>query len=141
MRVSKYTDHLPLYRQSEIYAREGVELERSTLAGRVGGAAALLAPLLSALKRHVLSADKLHGNDTPVGARTGPGPIPRPPGSGSMSAMNGPGLEVRRRQCRWLSIHSNRQSVEERRYADLGATRAVQLNLPLAAYATSSSTT
>lgn len=64
--VSKYADHLPLYRQSEIYAREGVELERSTLAGMVGGAAALLEPLLGALERHVLAADKLHGDDTPV---------------------------------------------------------------------------
>ena len=64
--VSKYADHLPLYRQSEIYAREGVGLERSTLAGMVGGAAALLEPLLGALERHVLAADKLHGDDTPV---------------------------------------------------------------------------
>jgi transposase len=64
--VSKYADHLPLYRQSGIYAREGVELERSTLAGMVGGAAALLEPLLDALARHVLAADKLHGDDTPV---------------------------------------------------------------------------
>ena len=64
--VSKYADHLPLYRQSEIYARDGVELERSSLAGMVGGAAALLEPLLGALQRHVLAADKLHGDDTPV---------------------------------------------------------------------------
>lgn len=64
--VSKYADHLPLYRQSGIYAREGVELERSTLAGMVGGAAALLEPLLDALARHVLAAGKLHGDDTPV---------------------------------------------------------------------------
>ena len=64
--VSKYADHLPPYRQSEIYAREGVELERSTLAGMVDGAAALLEPLLGALKQHVLAADKLHGDDTPV---------------------------------------------------------------------------
>jgi transposase len=64
--VSKYADHLPLYRQREIYARDGVELERSSLAGMVGGAAALLEPLLGALQRHVLAADKLHGDDTPV---------------------------------------------------------------------------
>jgi transposase len=64
--VSKYADHLPLYRQSGIYAREGVKLERSTLAGMVGGAAALLEPLLDALARHVLAAGKLHGDDTPV---------------------------------------------------------------------------
>src|SRR5947208_2927980 len=64
--VSKYCDHLPLYRQSDIYAREGVELERSTLADRVGGTSALLAPLVEALRRHVMSATKLHADDTPV---------------------------------------------------------------------------
>src|SRR5216684_7334075 len=64
--VSKYCDHLPLYRQSEIYAREGVELERSTLADWVGGTSQLLAPLVEALRRHVLSAAKLHADDTPV---------------------------------------------------------------------------
>jgi transposase len=64
--VSKYCDHLPLYRQSEIYAREGVELERSTLADWVGGTSALLAPLVEALRRHVMSAAKLHADDTPV---------------------------------------------------------------------------
>ena len=64
--VSKYCDHLPLYRQSEIYAREGVDLERSTLADWVGGTSALLAPLVEALRRHVLSAAKLHADDTPV---------------------------------------------------------------------------
>src|SRR5438552_15466314 len=53
-------------RQSEIYAREGVELERSTLADWVGGTSALLAPLVEALRRHVMSATKLHADDTPV---------------------------------------------------------------------------
>jgi transposase len=64
--VSKYTDHLPLYRQSEIYARQGVELERSTLADWVGGASRTLRPLVDALKSYVLSAEKLHGDDVPV---------------------------------------------------------------------------
>ena len=64
--VAKYCDHLPLYRQSQIYAREGVELERSTLADWVGGASALLQPLVEALAAHVLGADKLHADDTPV---------------------------------------------------------------------------
>jgi transposase len=64
--VSKYCDHLPLYRQSEIYAREGVELERSTLADWVGSTSQLLAPLVEVLRRHVLSATKLHADDTPV---------------------------------------------------------------------------
>ncbi|HET8548922.1 MAG TPA: IS66 family transposase [Bryobacteraceae bacterium] len=64
--VSKYADHLPLYRQSQIYERQGVELERSTLADCVGGAAALLEPLVEALARYTLEAGYLHGDDTPV---------------------------------------------------------------------------
>ena len=64
--VSKYADHLPLYRQSEIYEREGLELDRSTLAGWVGGASEALAPLVEQLRRYVMSAGKLHGDDTPV---------------------------------------------------------------------------
>ncbi len=64
--TSKYCDHLPLYRQSEIYAREGVDLERSTLADWVGGATRLMGPLVEALARHVLAASKLHADDTPV---------------------------------------------------------------------------
>ncbi|CAO3425034.1 Mobile element protein [Azospirillum doebereinerae] len=50
--IAKYCDHLPLYRQSAIYAREGVELERSLLA--------------EAIARHVLSSSVLHADDTPV---------------------------------------------------------------------------
>jgi transposase len=64
--VSKFSDHLPLYRQSEIYAREGVELDRSTLADWVGASARLLEPLGEVLRRHVMSAEKLHADDTPV---------------------------------------------------------------------------
>ena len=64
--VSKYADHLPLYRQSQIYAREGLDLDRSTLADWVGGASELLGPLVASLGRYVLAAKKLHGDDTPV---------------------------------------------------------------------------
>ena len=64
--VAKYADNLPLYRQSEIYARAGVELGRSTLADWVGQSAALLRPLLDALARHVLAGAVLHADDTPV---------------------------------------------------------------------------
>ena len=64
--VAKYADHLPLYRQSEIGAREGMNLERSTLADWVGGASALLRPLVEALARETLGADKLHTDDTTV---------------------------------------------------------------------------
>ncbi len=64
--AAKYANHLPLNRQSEIYAREGVELNRSTLAGWVGASSQLLAPLVEALRRHVMTADKIHADDTPV---------------------------------------------------------------------------
>ena len=64
--VSKYADHLPLYRQSQIYAREGVDIERSTMAEWVGQCFALVDPLVEALARYVLAAGKLHADDTPV---------------------------------------------------------------------------
>ena len=64
--VSKYADHLPLYRQAQIYAREGVELDRSTLADWVGQTSSLLSPLAEALARHVLAGAKVHADDTPV---------------------------------------------------------------------------
>ena len=64
--VSKYADHLPLYRQSEIYEREGIELSRSTLADWVGQAARLMEPLIDSLGRYVTAAEKLHADDTPV---------------------------------------------------------------------------
>jgi transposase len=64
--VSKYCDHLPLYRQSEIYAREGVDLDRSTLSDWVGQAAWLLDPVVAAIRNHVFAAEKIHGDDTTV---------------------------------------------------------------------------
>jgi transposase len=64
--VGKYSDHTPLYRQCQIYAREGVELDRSTLADWVGQSARLLAPLAQAIGRYVLRAEKIHGDDTPI---------------------------------------------------------------------------
>jgi transposase len=64
--VAKYCDHLPLYRQEEMYEREGVELDRATLASWVGSLSGLLQPLVETLRRHVMSATKLHADDTPV---------------------------------------------------------------------------
>jgi transposase len=64
--VSKYCDHLPLYRQSEIYAREGLELDRSTLSDWVGQAAWLLDPVVAGIRRHVFAGEKIHGDDTTV---------------------------------------------------------------------------
>ena len=64
--VSKYCDHLPLYRQSGIYAREGVDLDRATMAAWVGKVTALASPLVEAVADHVMTAEKLHVDDTPV---------------------------------------------------------------------------
>jgi len=64
--VSKFVDHLPLYRQSEIYAREGVELDRSTLGDWVGQAVWLLDPVVAAIRQSVFTADKIHRDDTTV---------------------------------------------------------------------------
>jgi len=64
--VAKFCDHLPLYRQSQIYSREGVALKRSTLADWVGQSCHLLRPLNDALQAYVLAASKVHGDDTPV---------------------------------------------------------------------------
>ncbi|MCB1881341.1 MAG: IS66 family transposase [Gammaproteobacteria bacterium] len=64
--VSKYADHLPLYRQAAIFRREGIELERSTLADWVAQVSALLAPMGRALGVHVLAGATLHADDTPV---------------------------------------------------------------------------
>ena len=64
--VAKYCDHIPLYRQSQIYAREGVELDRATLADWVGSVSALVDPLIGALTDYVMGAYKLHADDTPI---------------------------------------------------------------------------
>jgi transposase len=62
----KYGQHQPLNRQSERYAREGIELSVSTLADQVGACAALLAPLYELIRAHVLAGDRVHGDETTV---------------------------------------------------------------------------
>ena len=62
----KYGQHQPLNRQSERYAREGVDLSLSTLADQVGGCAALLRPLYDLIRAHVFAGERVHGDDTPV---------------------------------------------------------------------------
>jgi len=64
--VSKYIDHLPFYRQSEIYARQGIDLDRSTMAGWAGPIADLVEPLVDAVGRYVTAAGKIHGDDTSI---------------------------------------------------------------------------
>lgn len=64
--VNKYADHLPLYRQSQIFARDGIDLDRSTLADWVGKSTALLEPLADAIGKHVLAGPAIFADDTPI---------------------------------------------------------------------------
>ena len=69
--VSKYADHLPLYRQSQIFEREGLDLSRSTLTDWVGQSTALLAtallePLADSIRNYVLNGQAILADDTPV---------------------------------------------------------------------------
>ncbi|MFS3659957.1 IS66 family transposase, partial [Escherichia coli] len=64
--TSKYAEHTPLYCQSEIYGRQGVELSRSLLSGWVDACCRLLSPLEEALHGYVMTDGKLHADDTPV---------------------------------------------------------------------------
>ena len=64
--VDKYANHQPLNRQSEQFAREGIELSVSTMADHVGACAATLMPLHELIKAHVFAAERIHGDDTTV---------------------------------------------------------------------------
>jgi transposase len=86
--VSKFADHLPLYRQAEIYAREGLDLDRSLLAQWVGATTQVLMPLVDALRAHVLAAEALHADDTPIPCA----------GAGQRHNQNRPTLHLRARR-------------------------------------------
>ena len=64
--VQKYCNHLPLYRQSQMYEREGVIIPRSTMSGWVGACSSLLAPLITELRDYVCSGSEINGDDTPI---------------------------------------------------------------------------
>jgi transposase len=64
--VGKFADHQPLYRQSVIHARRGVELDPSTTGRWMGACGVLIAPLVEALRRYVLTPGKVHADDTPM---------------------------------------------------------------------------
>ena len=64
--VSKFCDHLPFYRQSQIYARQDMDLSRSTMAGWTTQVVTLLRPLLEALRINVMASPRLHTDDTSV---------------------------------------------------------------------------
>jgi len=63
---AKFGQHLPLNRQSGVYAREGIELDVSTLADWVGACTATLAPLVTLIEAHVMAGQRIHGDDTTV---------------------------------------------------------------------------
>ena len=64
MLAAKYGQHLPLTRQSAIYAREGIEIDVSTMADWVGAAVATMMPLVEVVRAHVFAAERLHGDDS-----------------------------------------------------------------------------
>jgi len=64
--TSKYADHLPLYRQQQIYGRVGLKISRSTMCGWVSYVASLLSPIVEAMKRSVMTSHKVHTDDTPI---------------------------------------------------------------------------
>ena len=66
MLTAKYCEHLPLYRQCEIFARQGVDLSRALLSNWVDACCRLMAPLDEALYHYVMDCHKLHTDDTPV---------------------------------------------------------------------------
>jgi transposase len=63
---AKFGQHQPLNRQSDVYAREGIDLDVSTLADWVGACAATLAPLVTLIRAHVMAAERIHGDDTTI---------------------------------------------------------------------------
>ena len=64
--IDKFCNHLPAYRLSQIFAREGVEISRSTISSWLGQGAKLLEPIAELIREYVLSSNQIHGDDTPV---------------------------------------------------------------------------
>nr|WP_283805290.1 transposase [Bradyrhizobium japonicum] len=64
--VNEFLLHQPLNRQSKTYAREGIEIDASTLADRVGACVVALDPIIEAIRIHAMSAERIHADDTTV---------------------------------------------------------------------------
>ena len=64
--VQKFCNHLPAYRQSQIYLREGVELSRSSISSWLGQGAKLLEPLVDKIREYICASNQIHGDDTPI---------------------------------------------------------------------------
>ena len=89
--VNKYADHLPLCRQGQIFDRDGLDLDRSTLGDWVGKSTALLAPLADAIGRHMLAGQVIFVDDTPVAMLARAPARPKPPTFGFTGATSAPG--------------------------------------------------
>lgn len=72
--VSKYADHLPLYRQQQIYRREGIELKRATMCAWIGKCAFLAEPIVQEMRKNMLATGVLQSDDTGVKYLKPPGP-------------------------------------------------------------------
>ena len=64
--VSKFDDHVPLYRQNEIFARMGADIPDTTLVDWCGGAMKALMPLIEKIEAEIMASDLLHADDTPI---------------------------------------------------------------------------
>jgi hypothetical protein len=89
--ISRYADHLPLYRQAQIMARQGVLLDRSTLAFWVGYAATEVAPVVARLREILLASSRLFADETVVPVLAPGRGGPSRATSGPLHTMTGPG--------------------------------------------------
>jgi len=98
MLISKFADHLPLYRQAQIFSRQGIVLDRSTLGDWIGRACWWLCPGYDRVVSHIMAAEKIFADDTGLPVLD-PGRVgPRPVGSGAMRSMTGHGVAAHRRR-------------------------------------------
>lgn len=106
--VHKFDHHLPLYRQAEMMAAQGIDIDRSTLAGWAGQAAHLLDPIVSRIREEGLKADKIHADDTPVPMLV---PGPRAKGTQSHGFSSAPPSGGKTAQARlWAYVVDDRAS-------------------------------
>ena len=64
--VNKFSNHLPAYRQSQMFEREGIDISRSTISSWLGQGATLLEPIADLIREYVISCNQIHGDDTPI---------------------------------------------------------------------------
>ncbi len=140
--TSKFDDHVPLYRQNEIFARMGADIPDTTLAGWCGGAMKTLAPLIEKIEAEIMASNLLHADDTPIrvldrGRRDkGLGRASRKAGSGPMSGISAHG-RARPRPVRSITLpRTGRKSMSSpilarpAAFSRLMATRGMPSSMP-----------